>query len=70
MKNHKISKKVIHIEKNGNIEKSELYTELYTLSTEKNKKNAVYIVKKGTSVLWRCPKVDKIGKKREKMLTF
>lgn len=37
---------VIHNEKCGNIEKNELYTELYTLSTEKMIKIVVYIAEK------------------------
>ena len=36
--NHKKVPKVIHIKKCGNIEKKELYTKLYTLSTEKRRK--------------------------------
>ena len=39
-------KKVIHIEKNDFIGKNELYTELFTLSTEIVTNFAVYIVKK------------------------
>ena len=38
--------KVIHIEKNDFIGKIELYTELFTLSTENSTNYAVYIVKK------------------------
>lgn len=38
--------KVIHIEKNGKMEKIELYTKLCTLSTEKKEKNKVYIARK------------------------
>lgn len=38
--------KVIHIQKNGKMEKNELYTKLCTLSTEKKEKNKVYIVEK------------------------
>lgn len=38
--------KVIHNVDNEKIEKNELYTKLCTLSTLKNEKNWVYIVKK------------------------
>ena len=38
VENYKKVPKVIHIEKCGNIEKKELYTKLYTLSTEKRRK--------------------------------
>ena len=38
--------KVIHIKKNGFIGKIELYTKLFTLSTENPTNFAVYIVKK------------------------
>lgn len=41
--------KVIHIEKNDFIGKIELYTELFTLSTENSTNYAVYIVKKSNS---------------------
>lgn len=41
----KASKKVIHIWSNVKMEKNELYTKLCTLSTSKNKKIKVYIVK-------------------------
>ena len=41
-----VQSKVIHIEKNDFIGKIELYTKLFTLSTENPTKYAVYIVKK------------------------
>lgn len=39
------NEKVIHTQKSGKMEKNELYTKLYTLSTEKTEKKEVYIVK-------------------------
>ena len=62
--------KVIHMKRGEKIEKSELYTKLYTLSTLKTEKKVVYIVKKGTFVLWSYDKVDKKIKKAETQLTF
>ena len=44
--NEKVIPKVIHIEKPLKMEKMELYTKLFTLSTEKGIKKVVYIVKK------------------------
>lgn len=44
--NEKVIPKVIHIEKTLKMEKMELYTKLFTLSTEKRIKKVVYIVKK------------------------
>ena len=41
-----VQSKVIHIEKNDFIGKIELYTKLFTLSTENPTNFAVYIVKK------------------------
>lgn len=43
---HKTYQKVIHMEKDGFIGKTELFTKLFTLSTEKATICAVYIVKK------------------------
>ena len=71
---HKLSKaafgkkeikwKVINNKSVGKLEKKELYTELYTLSTKKWIILKVYIVKKRTGVLYRNDKVDNFAKKR------
>ncbi len=58
--NEKVIPKVIHIEKTLKMEKMELYTKLFTLSTEKRIKKVVYIVKKRIHVLYRNNKVDKM----------
>ncbi len=47
--NEKVIPKVIHIEKPLKMEKMELYTKLFTLSTEKGIKKVVYIVKKSNA---------------------
>ena len=57
---NKQNEKVIHIEKTLKMEKMELYTKLFTLSTEKRIKKVVYIVKKRIHVLYRNNKVDKM----------
>lgn len=61
-------KKVIHIGNIGKLEKIELYTELYTLSTKNAVKKEVYIVKNRMYVLWRNNKDDVFGKKVEKYI--
>lgn len=47
--NGKVIPKVIHTEKPLKMEKMELYTKLFTLSTEKEIKKVVYIVKKSNT---------------------
>lgn len=60
--------KVIHICGNGFIGKIELYTKLFTLSTENPTNFEVYIVKNRTEVLCRCDKVAGFVKKCRKTL--